>query len=39
MKVHFLLKGYRPGTFLDHAFDLDLPEAATLRDALRRAGG
>ena len=38
MKVHLLLKGYMLGTFLDHEFDLDLPEGATLRQALRRAG-
>ena len=38
MKVHFLLKGYMLDTFLDHEFDLDLPEGATLRAALRRAG-
>jgi molybdopterin converting factor small subunit len=38
MTVHFLLKGYMLGTFLDHEFDLDLPEGATLRQALRRAG-
>ena len=38
MKVHFLLKGYMLGTFLDHEFDLDLPEGTTLKDALHRAG-
>jgi molybdopterin converting factor small subunit len=38
MKVHFLLKGYLLGTFLDHEFDLDLPEGTTLEAALQRAG-
>ena len=38
MKVHFLLKGYMLGTFLDHEFDLDLPDGTTLKEALRRAG-
>ncbi len=38
MKVHFLLKGTMLGTFLDHEFDLDLPEGSTLRDELKRAG-
>lgn len=38
MKVHFLLKGYMLGTFLDREFDLDLPDGATLKEALRRAG-
>ena len=38
MKVHFLLKGYMLGTFLDHEFDLELPEASTLKEALSRAG-
>ncbi len=38
MKVHFLLKGYMLGTFLDHEFDLELPDGATLKEALRRAG-
>ena len=38
MKVHFLLKGYMLGTFLDHEFDMDLPESATLKQALKKAG-
>lgn len=38
MKIHFLLKGYMLGTFLDHDFDLNLPEGTTLKQALRRAG-
>ena len=38
MKVHFLLKGYMLGTFLDHEFDMELPESTTLKQALRKAG-
>lgn len=38
LKVHFLLKGYMLGTFLDHEFDLELPERTTLKQALRKAG-
>jgi molybdopterin converting factor small subunit len=38
VKVHFLLKGYMLGTFLDHEFDLELPEGTTLKEALRKAG-
>ena len=38
MKAHFLLKGYLLGTFLDHEFDLELPEGTTLKQALRKAG-
>lgn len=37
MKIHFLLKGYLLGTFLDHEFDLELPEGTTLGQALRKA--
>ncbi|MFQ5456859.1 MAG: MoaD/ThiS family protein [Myxococcota bacterium] len=38
LKVHFLLKGYLLGTFLDHEFDMELPEGTTLMQALRKAG-
>lgn len=38
MTVHFLLKGYMLGTFMDHEFDMELPEGTKLREALERAG-
>jgi molybdopterin converting factor small subunit len=38
LKVHFLLKGYVLDTFMDHEFDMELPEGTTLKEALRRAG-
>ena len=38
MTVHFLLKGYMLGTFLDHEFDMELPEGTTLKKALDKAG-
>ena len=38
MKVHFLLKGYVLGTFMDHEFDMELPEGTKLVQALKEAG-
>jgi molybdopterin converting factor small subunit len=38
MTVHFLLKGYMLGTFMDHEFDMELPPGTTLEKALRKAG-
>ncbi len=38
MKVHFLLKGYVLGKFMDHEFDMELPEGTILRKALKKAG-
>ena len=38
MKIHFLLKGYMLGTFMDHEFDMELSEGTTLNQALKKAG-
>jgi len=38
MTVHFLLKGYMLGTFMDHEFDMEVARGTTIREALKIAG-